>query len=176
MDADTLVRRNFDELFSLPFNFAAVPDVFPDGKGFTLGFNAGVLFLRPSTPTFNSLVAQIATADFPPEDAEQSYLNHFFGAEAVRLPFAYNANLAIKRRSQKLWEGIKAEHRIVHFTLVKPFLGPKYAPVEFGDLEEHVGRVAEGTGKEFKEEMLWWGEMFKDFKTTYKDALVECHL
>ncbi len=175
LDADTLVRRNFDELFTMPFTFAAVPDVFPN-RPFTLDFNAGVLLVRPSTSIFNSLVAQIGSADFPPVDAEQSYLNHYFGAEVVRLPYAYNANLAIKGKSVKLWEGMQAEQRVVHFTLIKPFLGPKYAPVEFEDLEEHVQQVAETTGKMFREEMLWWGEMFKDFKSTHRDALAECSI
>ena len=77
---------------------------------------------------------------------------------------------------KKLWEGMQVEQRVVHFTLIKPFLGPKYAPVDFGDLEEHVEKVAETTGKRFKEEMLWWGEVFKDFKRTRKDALVECNI
>ena len=36
LDADMLVRRNFDELFRLPYNFAAVPDVYLDERGFTL--------------------------------------------------------------------------------------------------------------------------------------------
>lgn len=174
LDADTLVRRNFDELFSLPFTFGAVPDVFKER--FTLNFNAGVLFVRPSTKVFDNLVAQIANADFPPVDAEQSYLNHYFGAEVVRLPYVYNANLAIKARTRKLWDGMEAEQRVVHFTLIKPFLGPKYAPVDFRDLEGHVAKVAETTGRMFREEMLWWGEVFKDFKATYREALDECNI
>ncbi|TCD66735.1 hypothetical protein EIP91_000976, partial [Steccherinum ochraceum] len=55
LDADTLVRRNFDELFALPFAFAAVPDVFPTGQGFALSLNAGVLVLRPSTAVFHDM-------------------------------------------------------------------------------------------------------------------------
>ncbi|KIJ33586.1 glycosyltransferase family 8 protein [Sphaerobolus stellatus SS14] len=42
LDADNLIRRNFEELFALPFNLAAVPDVFQN-TGSMIGFNAGVL-------------------------------------------------------------------------------------------------------------------------------------
>jgi glycogenin glucosyltransferase len=56
VDADTLVRRNFDELFDSPFNFAAVPDVYGAGdpRGFSLTFNAGVLAYRPSSTVFGT--------------------------------------------------------------------------------------------------------------------------
>lgn len=56
LDADTLVRRNFEELFDNPFNFAAVPDVYGAGdpRGFSLTFNAGVLAYRPSSAVFGA--------------------------------------------------------------------------------------------------------------------------
>jgi alpha-N-acetylglucosamine transferase len=57
LDANTLVRRIFDELFALPFSFAAAPDVWENEPGFTLGFNAGVLFLRPSTVVFTDMTS-----------------------------------------------------------------------------------------------------------------------
>ncbi|KAI0795110.1 nucleotide-diphospho-sugar transferase [Abortiporus biennis] len=174
LDADILVKRNFDELFSLPFNFAAVPDIYVD-KGFTMGFNAGVLFIHTSTAVFNDLVQKIAIADFPPQEAEQSYLNHYFGAETLRLPIAYNGNLAIKKRSKILWDGTLSEQRIVHYTIAKPFLGKKYAKVDYDKLDAFVENVAKEKSL-FKEEVLWWGEMFREMKATYSSELAKCQL
>lgn len=59
LDADTLVRRNFDELFDSPFSFAAVPDVYGAGdpRGFSLTFNAGVLAFHPSSLVFGAFDA-----------------------------------------------------------------------------------------------------------------------
>ncbi len=83
LDADTLVRKNIDELFLSPWNFAAVPDIYLDSRGFTLGFNAGVMFVRTSSDVFQSIVDQIGSAKNRSEYAEQSFLNHYYGAEAV---------------------------------------------------------------------------------------------
>ncbi|KAI0076963.1 nucleotide-diphospho-sugar transferase [Panus rudis PR-1116 ss-1] len=174
LDADTLVSKNFDELFTLPFNFGAVPDVYLDDKAFTLGFNAGVLFLRTSTKTFDNMIAKLEMAKFPHWEAEQSYLNHFFGAEAVRLPYAYNGNLAIKRRARKLWNGTQMNRRIIHFTLVKPFLNETYGVVPFDELEERIEEVAEHWDGDFREEVWWWGDMFQEMKNTYGERIRYC--
>ena len=48
LNADTLVKRNFDELFDIPFVFSASPDVYLNNRGFSIGFNAGVLAIIPS--------------------------------------------------------------------------------------------------------------------------------
>ncbi|KAK7691804.1 hypothetical protein QCA50_005207 [Cerrena zonata] len=174
LDADTLVRRNFDELFALPFNFAAVPDVYTDHNGYILGFNAGVLFIRTSTTVFNQMVSKIEHADFPLLEAEQSYLNHYFGAEVVRLPYAYNGNLAIKRRSPEMWKNTTEERRIVHFTWPKPFLQGDYERVPWYNLEEKVMEVSTWEDGLWKEEMLWWGDMFKEMKHIYRSTLKQC--
>ncbi|KAH8094671.1 nucleotide-diphospho-sugar transferase [Cristinia sonorae] len=172
LDADTLVRRNLDELFYLPYNFAAVPDIF---DGFILSFNAGFMFLRPSTDVFNTMVGQIATARYRAEDAEQSFLNHFFGAEAVRLPYMYNGNQAIKMRSQELWAGIAHELRVVHYTMVKPFLGRDYAPVKVEDLVGHATQQASKKGGLYKDSVLWWRDMWLETRDIYGRQMERCH-
>ena len=85
LDAGTIVRRNPDELQNLPFGFGAVPDVRVDDPGFAAGSNAGILF-HPSTRIFGDTVSKLERADFGLKDAEQSYLNHYCGAESVLLP------------------------------------------------------------------------------------------
>ncbi|EMD32928.1 glycosyltransferase family 8 protein [Gelatoporia subvermispora B] len=174
LDADTLVQRNFDELFSVPFNFGAVPDVYIDEPGFTLGFNAGMLFLRPSSSVFERMVAQIGTANYRAEDAEQSFLNHFYGSEAVRLPYAYNANLAIKRRKPELWVDLKKEARVVHYTLVKPFLQGDYEEVEVTQLEKNVVGQYGAWGGLFKEELDDWAEAWRETLQLHGTMIAEC--
>lgn len=176
LDADTLVQRNIDELFVSPFSFAAVPDIFLDSRGFSLNFNAGVMFLRTSSDVFQSMVDQIGTAKYRSEDAEQSFLNHYYGAEAVRLPFAYNGNLAIKKRSPKMWNGILPELRLVHYTMVKPFLGHDYAKVEVQDLDKHVEKMSKKRGGYYRREVLWWGEAWKETRQTYRAELAVCNV
>jgi lipopolysaccharide biosynthesis glycosyltransferase len=96
LDGDTLVRHNFDELFDLPYNFAAGPDVWTDDRGFTIGFNPGVLLLRTSTAVFQDMVSKLEVAEYPLMWAEQAFLDQYFGGHALRLPFIYNGNVAIK--------------------------------------------------------------------------------
>lgn len=178
LDADTLVRRNFDELFALPYNFAAVPDVFIDRNevGWLVDFNAGVLFLRPSTEVFETMLTTIGSAQYPAAMAEQAYLNVFYSANAVRLPYAYNANLAIKVRSLEIWETIMQEARIVHYTLRKPFLTMKLKPVkDMDDLERNVVKV--GNTLEhglFRGEFDDWLAVWKATYQTYGEAFAQC--
>lgn len=178
LDADTLVLSNFDELFNLPYNFAAVPDVYVDGQGWSLSFNAGVLFLRPSREVFEDMLSKIATASYNMHEAEQSFLNHYYGAEVVRLPYAYNANLAIKSRKPEVWADVKREARIVHYTLVKPFLAEDdnsgKAVVEMRRMETNAAKKMSQYGGLFKEEVQDWLDMWKDMRRTFADALTEC--
>ena len=178
LDADTLVKRSFDELFALPWNFAAVPDVYLDQKGFTVAFNAGVLFLRPNSTTYEHMLSQLSSASYPSYDAEQSFLNHYFGAEAVRLPYSYNYNLAIKKRGPLLWDTLWDEARIIHFTLAKPFLAlPRYVGIPWERIDDHVKKEAvEWAGGFYGEEIIWWGNMFAEMKKVHAAELGSCQL
>ncbi|KAL5488296.1 hypothetical protein ACEPAI_6404 [Sanghuangporus weigelae] len=122
LDGDMLVRQNFDELWSLPFEFAAVPDVYGDSRGFALSFNAGMMLLRTSSNIFSDMLNKIDTAEYRRLDAEQGFLNSYFASQVVRLPRTYNANLVIKQRNPLLWDTIEEDMRIVHYTMMKPFI------------------------------------------------------
>ncbi|KAJ8508171.1 hypothetical protein ONZ45_g9514 [Pleurotus djamor] len=158
LDADTVVRRNFDELFDLPFNFAAVPDVYGPGdtRGFDITFNAGVLALKPSSTILEHMKGTIGTARYPPTQAEQAFLNLYFGAKAARLPYIYNANLAIKHRNPVLWDELKSESSIVHYTMFKPFLGVPFPSHGNGDASTI------NDSDEWREEVDWWRAAFSD--------------
>ncbi|KIJ36228.1 glycosyltransferase family 8 protein [Sphaerobolus stellatus SS14] len=79
LDADTLVLRNFEELFLLPFTLAAVPDVFKKA-GFVISINAGVLFLYPKSTIFDDMISKLSIARYPSTYAEQAFINLYFGA------------------------------------------------------------------------------------------------
>ncbi|RDX54124.1 nucleotide-diphospho-sugar transferase [Lentinus brumalis] len=174
LDADTLVVRNFDELFALPYNLGAVPDVYTNRKGFALQFNAGVLFLRPSTAVFRTILEKMPTAHYWHHEAEQALLNTFFAKEVARLPYAYNANLAIKARSPRMWEGIKDEIRVIHYTMAKPFTGDEWRYVSMDKLEENARRRGRRESGRFAEEMEMWAQAWKETYATYGQKLKGC--
>ncbi|GJE99555.1 glycosyltransferase family 8 protein [Phanerochaete sordida] len=174
IDSDTLVLHSLDELFALPYAFAAGPDVWAGDPGFTLAFNAGVLFLRPDSALFGSLVAALGVARYPPAFAEQAFLNQFFATDVLRLPLAYNGNLAIKQRAPKVWESLQDELRVLHYTVNKPFLYDSSRPVPLDRLADRVRESAEEYKGVFREEMLMWGDMWRETRRVYSDKLREC--
>ncbi|EDR05163.1 glycosyltransferase family 8 protein [Laccaria bicolor S238N-H82] len=176
LDADTLVLKNFDELFEMPFNFAAVPDVYEPGdrRGFTISFNAGVLAIQPSSAVFKDMREKIETARFPPVEAEQSFLNHYYGAKGVRLPYAYNMNLAIKKRSLELWENLKEEGKIVHYTLFKPFKGLSRRVSTRVEEEEAIRDAATQDGGFFAEEFGWWKSAYERLMADKGEEIERC--
>jgi glycogenin glucosyltransferase len=164
------VRRNFDELFFLPFNFAAVGDVFDqdDRVGFRMSFNAGVLFVRPSTAIFNDMLAKLEIAKYPPFYAEQAFLNVYFGTQTVRLPYVYNANLAIKLRSPGYWAALQDEVRIIHYTVDKPFPRVPMGPLEMKAFFEERKQIRNGV----------WGPEMEMWQAAWRNASdedVEAH-
>jgi hypothetical protein len=173
LDADTLVRRNFDELFDLPFPFGAVPDVYGN-LGFKLNFNAGVLVLHPNHTTYESVLARIADARYPPGEAEQAFLNLYFGADAVRLPYVYNANLAIHDRTPALWDAMRDETRIVHYTSPKPFPKDGKEIVDGARLERSVEKARRQRGGIHAEEIDWWMDSYRHFRQQNRMVLEQC--
>ena len=173
LDADTLVKRNFDELFDLPFVFSASPDTYLDGRGFTIGFNAGVLAIKPDSTVFDDMLTRIYRDDYKHGEAEQGFLNLYYGQQVARLPHMYNGNLAIKGKNRKYWDAIQDQMRIVHFTLTKPFdVLPRCGGVnetcrleEIWDTKRHKSFLetakVERNG-DYKEEIEWWETMYDD--------------
>ncbi|KAF7792735.1 hypothetical protein EIP86_003833 [Pleurotus ostreatoroseus] len=174
LDADALVLRNFDEIFSLPYPFAAVPDVFLDSRGFVVDFNAGFLFLKPDSRIYAAMIEALPTARFPPEYAEQAFLNQFFAANAVRLPYVYNGNLAYKKRSPAMWQDIWSEMRVIHYTIAKPFVGRHFKQLRWDDLDRRVVEAAASEGGMFRQEMELWGKMWGETHIAYEQTREAC--
>ena len=84
LDADVLPVHPISHLFSLPFEFSAVPDV-----GWPDIFNSGVLVLTPGEEQFNQLNHLIASK--PSWDGgDQGLLNEWRDGDWNRLSFTYN--------------------------------------------------------------------------------------
>ena len=171
LDADTLVRQNFDELFDIPFVFAASSDVYLDNRGFSIGFNAGVLAIKPDSKVFDDMLTKIYRDDYKHNEAEQGFLNLYYGQQVVRLPHVYNGNLAIKTKSRPYWDAIQDQMRIVHFTLTKPFeMAPKCGEEEctveeIWDTRRHkefVETAKEDRNGDYREEIEWWETMYDE--------------
>jgi inositol phosphorylceramide glucuronosyltransferase 1 len=174
LDADTLVTHNFDELFELPYSFAAAPDVWPDERGFTLEFNAGVIFLRPSTAVFEHMLSVLSTTRFPLYYAEQAFLNKYFAGWTLTLPPVYNANLAAKGRYPEWWANMQDERRVIHYTVVKPFITPQFKELEVDEVTRRVYEAAGSHQGAYREEMLLWGGMWEDVRRVYPQISGEC--
>lgn len=174
LDADTLVVHNFDEIFELPYTFGAVPDVFGN-RGFILEFNAGVLFVRPDSRVFRAMLEALPKARYPPEFAEQAFLNQFFSSSVVRLPYIYNGNLAYKSRSPRMWEGIKGNLRVIHYTVAKPFLGKSWGkPLPWDGVDARVVEVAAAKKGFFHDEVTLWGQYWDETRRAYELVRDKC--
>ncbi|KZP15306.1 glycosyltransferase family 8 protein [Athelia psychrophila] len=198
LDADTLVRRNFDELFALPWSFAAVADVYASSRGFDVTFNAGVLALRTSSAVLKEMrqMVDVLTEEakqgrpsIPPNEAEQGFLNVYYGADVAKLPYAYNANLAIKVASPVMWDALieKKEIRVVHYTVVKPFVNIAAVDKDKGGehglkvvIDEPLRQINEDAKKKeggiFKDEVAWWWEAYERLMLEKGHEIRECLL
>lgn len=176
LDADTLVLKNFDEVFDMPWKFAAAPDVWEGNRGMTLEFNAGVLFLRPDKNTFERMLDVLPTTRFPLFFAEQAFLNQYFAGKTVTLPSVYNANIVSKKRYPEMWKALwdGEEVRVIHYTVVKPFVGPKFREIGVGEVGKRVKDVAASQGGLYREEVEKWGDMWRETKATYTRIEEEC--
>ncbi|KAI0090699.1 nucleotide-diphospho-sugar transferase [Irpex rosettiformis] len=174
LDADTLVLRNFDELFQLPFAFAAAPDVWGDQRGMTLEFNAGVLFLKPNSDVYNHLLEVLPHTRFPMEFAEQAFLNQYFAGRTLTLPPVYNGNLAMKTRYPVAWEGLKDEMRVYHYTMVKPFLTKSYKGLSMDEVILRAQASEEDYHGAYREEVVMWEKMWEEMWVNNQEMRERC--
>jgi glycogenin glucosyltransferase len=124
LDADTVVLRNIDDLFTRP-GFAAAPDFFLPDR-----FNSGVMVVEPSAGLFAALHEALRTVGSY-DGGDQGFLNEMvpdWYARPVeyRLPAGYNMHHFVFQfllAHDSLKERVADEVRIVHFTLQKPWQG-----------------------------------------------------
>ncbi|KAI0338684.1 nucleotide-diphospho-sugar transferase, partial [Trametopsis cervina] len=174
LDADTLVVRNFDELFHLPYAFAAAPDVWEDERGMTLEFNSGVLFIKPSSAVLENMLSVLPYTRFPGFFADQPFLNQYFAGRTLTLPPIYNANLATKKRYPQLWSGMHDEIRIIHYTLVKPFIGSDLHDIPVESIPERVREAAKSEHGFYHDEVMRWGTLWEEAQLAYSHRPQKC--
>jgi hypothetical protein len=123
LDADTIVLRNIDDLFSRPTP-AAAPDFFTPDR-----FNSGVMVIEPSRELFSRMLEALAHA--PTYDGgDQGFLNWLWPdwwamPVAHRLPSGYNLHhfvFQFMMAHEVLRRQCLDEVRVVHYTLQKPWM------------------------------------------------------
>ncbi|KAA1477578.1 hypothetical protein DENSPDRAFT_885219 [Dentipellis sp. KUC8613] len=177
----SLVRGRFDELFTLPFGFAATSDATNENT-----FSANVLAVRPSTDIFSTLVTRGDTDQSRSWKRQtlQERLNAFFAAEAVRLPYTYNAQLAIKNRNVDMWDMITSPEervlKVAHFGQ----LGHLNVRADGTEIMRLARRVMHSSIQQFKmpgarrlrREIGWWEDVWTEMEEERHKDFQRCEI
>jgi glycogenin glucosyltransferase len=124
------------------------------------------------------MLRKIEVAEYPLGQAEQAFLNLYFGGTCMRLPYIYNANLAIKDRSPILWRRLTDEMRVVHYTTMKPFIHEARSsnailtPEEIEDAIYQSERRADGF---YQEEVGWWRTAYRKMMSDRGHVMRQCY-
>ncbi|MEW7008579.1 glycosyltransferase [Lentilitoribacter sp. EG35] len=116
LDADTIVIRNIDKLFSYP-EFSAAPNVYETVADFHR-LNSGVFVATPSLTTFENMIKELDTPNAYWRRTDQSFLEHFF-PDWHGLPVFYNMLQYVWFNLPELWEW-KSVH-VIHYQYEKPW-------------------------------------------------------
>jgi hypothetical protein len=120
MDADTLVKGSIEDLFTMPGDFAAAPDVWFDIPH-DPRFNSGVMVFKPRKWLFENMVEKLGDPEYhDPTEGDQAFLQKYWEYENWGLPTIYNLNLIMYEHYRKTWDHLWMNTRIVHFTVRKP--------------------------------------------------------
>ncbi|KAK3670238.1 glycogenin glucosyltransferase [Recurvomyces mirabilis] len=110
VDADVVALRAPDELFALPDDFAAAPDV-----GWPDIFNTGVMALTPRKGDYWALRG-IAKAGDSFDGADQGLLNQYYEHKRwKRLSFTYNCTPSANYQYEPAYRYYKSDISMVHF-------------------------------------------------------------
>lgn len=125
IDADVACKGSVAELWDVPGDFAAAPDVWwnilTDNR-----FNSGVIVFRPSLEEYPKLIAKVSDPEYhKPNDADQAFLNVYYRFRYFGLPYKYNFNLVMYQFHRKYWDMLWEEAVLVHMTVRKPKPDPK---------------------------------------------------
>lgn len=116
IDADAVVLRNIDRLFSYP-EFSAAPNVYESLADFHR-LNSGVFVARPSEETFAAMLAELDRPDAFWPRTDQTFLQHFF-PNWHGLPVFFNLLQYVWFNLPELWDW-KSVY-VVHYQYEKPW-------------------------------------------------------
>ncbi|EIW64301.1 uncharacterized protein TRAVEDRAFT_68143 [Trametes versicolor FP-101664 SS1] len=123
LDADVLPIRALSHLFTIPHEFAAVPDV-----GWPDIFNSGVMVLTPGEDKFEELRELLKTKGTW-DGGDQGLLNEWRGGNWHRLSFTYNTTPTAAYTYAPAYERFGSEISAIHFIGPnKPWVSISYRP------------------------------------------------
>lgn len=135
IDADVVAYRAPDELFDLPYAFAAAPDI-----GWPDIFNTGVMVLTPDLGDYYALLA-MAERGISFDGADQGLLNMYFKNSVHRLSFTYNVTPSGHYQYVPAYRHFQSSINMVHFIGPnKPWFADRYAGRGNSPYDEMIGR------------------------------------
>lgn len=116
LDADTLVIKNIDSLFSFP-EFSAAPNVYDSLDGFHR-LNSGVFTAKPSLDTYRSMLKKLDSPGAFWPRTDQTFLQDYW-PQWHGLPYTFNALQYLYIHLPELWnwDAIK----VIHYQYEKPW-------------------------------------------------------
>jgi len=116
IDADAIVIRNIDRLFSYP-EFSAAPNVYESLEDFHR-LNSGVFVARPSAETFRAMLSVLDQPDAFWRRTDQTFLQTFF-PDWHGLPIFFNMLQYVWFNLPELWDWHSVS--VVHYQYEKPW-------------------------------------------------------
>ncbi len=139
IDADAIVVRSIDRLFSYP-EFSAAPNVY-EGLADFHRLNSGVFVAQPSRATFAAMLARLDAPDAYWPRTDQTFLQAFF-PDWHGLPVFDNMLQYVWFNMPELWDW--ASVRVIHFQYEKPWEAGHPKAVRLAPLIELWRAHAEG--------------------------------
>lgn len=84
----------------------------------------------------------------------QGFLNWYFKVRFTKLPRVYNFSIVLCSCHNALWDSLKADARIVHYTVVKPGKSREF------DMQGVVGHPDARVTKDMQEPLTWWWDAY----------------
>lgn len=153
LDADMVALRAPEELFDIPEEFAAAPDI-----GWPDAFNTGLMVLKPDMGEYWALQTMASVGDSF-DGADQGLLNQYFEHRPwKRLSFAYNCTPNAEYQYEPAYRYYKSNIAMVHFIgKHKPWQQGRSAVGRAGGYQELLSR--------------WWAVYDRHFKVSTSDLI-----
>jgi glycogenin glucosyltransferase len=153
IDADVVALRAPEELFDLPDNFAAAPDV-----GWPDAFNTGVMVLTPHEGDYNAMRGMASAGDSF-DGGDQGLINQYYEHRPwKRISFTYNTTPSANYQYEPAYRYYKRDISMVHFIgSQKPW---------------QRGRSDQGAPTAFQELLSrWWAVYDRHYTISAKDYI-----
>lgn len=135
IDADAVAYRAPDELFDLPHDFSAAPDI-----GWPDLFNTGVMALTPNMGDYYAMMA-MAERGISFDGADQGLLNMHFKNSYHRLSFTYNVTPSAHYQYLPAYKHFQSSINMAHFIgTEKPWTQGRDASAGESPYNEMLGR------------------------------------